>query len=308
MIVILALPRSYSSVACAMLGQHPQLYDLLETQIFEVDTMRAWWRRYGIDNHDGDGLTRVIAEVVYGDQRMRTVRHARRWLRMHLEWSMGDILTFLMERLNPLIPVEKNPIEGDTDERIQEALQRRYQLLPNAWFLHLTRHPLSYGLSHLEHLRKMAEVGDPLRMQLRYKRMVDESSGTSVVDPQVLWYRVTANIVRFLDTTKGIRFVRMRSEDLLSDPRRQLKRIAQRFGLRTDERAIDDMMHPERSPFAGLGPPNARFGGDPTFFRSPMFRSGAPGIDRLEVPLPWRRDGSSFKPHVCELAHSLGYT
>ena len=154
----------------------------------------------------------------------------------------------------------------------------------------------------------MAEVGDPIRMQRRYKVMVDENGGAPVVDPQVLWYRVTSNIVRFLETTKGIRFVRARSEDLVSSPRKELKRIAKRFGLRADARVVDDMMHPERSPFACLGPPNARFGGDPIFFRSPVLRSANPRADRLDVTLPWRRDGSGFKRQVRELAQNLGYT
>ena len=43
-VFVLAAPRSFSSVVCAMLGQHPELHGLPETHLFVDDTMHGWWR------------------------------------------------------------------------------------------------------------------------------------------------------------------------------------------------------------------------------------------------------------------------
>jgi|HubBroStandDraft_6_1064221.scaffolds.fasta_scaffold90807_2 hypothetical protein len=309
-IVILALPRSYSSLTCAMLGQHPQLYDLLETQLFEVDTMQMWWQRYGKNDHDGDGLTRVVAEVVFGGQSPLAASLARHWLRARRKWQTKEMFGFLLEALAPLTPVEKNPLEDATSVGVQQKLVRRRESVPEACFIHLTRHPVSYGLSHLKHLRTMGKSTDPVRMLRRYQMMVDKNErnpSVSVVDPQVLWYRVNAGILEFLETHPGVSYIRIRSEDLLSRPTVQLRRITRYLGIRDDERAIACMTHPERSPFACLGPRNARFGGDPAFFSSPAFRRKVPPSAPLDRPLPWRHDRGRFCPWVVELAGRLGY-
>ena len=102
--------------------------------------------------------------------------------------------------------------------------------------------------------------------------------------------------------------MRVRGEDLLSDPKRHLREIAMWLKLRSDSEAIDAMMHPERSPFAGFGPPTARRGGDEKFFRSPAIRPIVRGPESLDKPLPWREDHAAFAPEVQLLARRFGYT
>ena len=93
----------------------------------------------------------------------------------------------------------------------------------------------------------------------------------------------------------------------MSDPPTHLTAICRWLGIRDDEEAVAEMMHPERSPFACFGPINALFGNDPNFLRGPTFRPHKVKIPPLDKPVPWRDDGKGLYPRVVELARELGY-
>jgi hypothetical protein len=303
-VIILALPRSYSSLTCAMLGQHPQMYDLLETQLFEVDVMQQWWAEYGEDNHDADGLTRVIGEVFFGGQSPQTILAAREWLWERRIRTTGDVLKELGEQLHPLRMIEKTPLEGIDDQEVRCKLRRQLLTFPQARFLHLVRHPRAYARSHLSHLAAMSRASrHPERMARRYARILDGI----VLDPQVLWYRVNFNIDCFLRGLAPEQHLRICGEDLLSEPKLQLRKIAKWLGLSTNAATLAEMQHPDRSPFACFGPPNARFGGDPRFFRDPVLHCMPPGEESLADALEWRTDGSGFHLETRLLAREFGY-
>jgi hypothetical protein len=80
------------------------------------------------------------------------------------------------------------------------------------------------------------------------------------------------------------------------------------MGLRINEEAIDRMKHPERSPYAFLGPRGARYGNDIFFLENPRLRpSRASEALSLEGPLGWRKDGQEFCPEVKQMARDFGY-
>ncbi len=306
-VVILTLPRSYGSLALAMLGQHPQMFSLLETQLFELDSMEEWLWRFGGRQHDGDGLRRVVAEVIFGHQCELTIQDAIQWLQERSTWEPGDILWALADRLAPLIMVEKTPIEKEFPGEISAALKRRLNAFPETRFLHVVRHPFTYCRSQLRHLESMRQSSHPWRMAKRYRMLMDSDSYPPVLDPQVLWGSVNASIVSFVRKLPPNRWMRIRGEDLVTEPATTARRIAEWLGIRADDRAIEEMLHPERSPFAFIGPPNAMFGADPTFLREPWLRNGAPDLPPIESELPWRSDGQLFKPQVRQMAYSFGY-
>ena len=66
--------------------------------------------------------------------------------------------------------------------------------------------------------------------------------------------------------------MRLRGEDLLSEPRIYVRQIAEWLGLRTDDEATEAMLHPENSPFACYGPANAKFGNDPNLLEAVCLR------------------------------------
>ncbi len=305
-VIILSTPRSYSSLACAMLGQHPELYDTLETQLFELDTLREWWRNYG-EIHDSDGLTRTLAEVLLGSQTPLATKLSREWLWRWRAKSTADVAWMIGEKLFPLALVEKTPIESASRPTIRAKLRRRLRVFPKARFIHLVRNPVTYGLSHLEHLENMSKSAYPWRMAERYGMMLDNTTDPPTIDPQVLWLRVNSLIVEFLEQVSPERKALVRGEDLISHPDSELRRIASSLGLRSDPAAIEDMKHPERSPFARLGPPNARFGGDPKFFRNPELRAGEAKTNGLHEAIPWREDKAAFSEEVIALATHFGY-
>src|SRR5262249_17517778 len=117
-----------------------------------------------------------------------------------------------------------------------------------------------------------------------------------VLDPQWGWYALNRNIADFLATVPPDQVYRIRSEYVLTDPNSALPPLLTWLGLRDDPVAIHDMKHPERSPFARFGPPNALYGDDPAFLQNPVLRSGVTEVRSLEGPLEWRADGREFAP------------
>jgi hypothetical protein len=110
-------------------------------------------------------------------------------------------------------------------------------------------------------------------------------------DPQWSWYTLNQNIVDFLAGVPARQVFRLRGEDVLTNPDTAFKPLCSWLGLRDDAEAIDEMKHPERSPFACFGPLNATYGDDPAFLRNPTLPDEPQGAMTLEGPLPWRGDG-----------------
>ena len=103
--------------------------------------------------------------------------------------------------------------------------------------------------------------------------------------------------------------MRVRGEDLLSEPDTYLRKIAEWLGLRTDEEALEAMKHPEQSPYACIGPANAPFGNNRGFLQAPALRPYSPAQKlKLEGALSRRDTGGEFSPEVKELAREFGYT
>lgn len=307
-LVLLTLPRSYGSLALAMLGQHPQMFSLLETQLFELDSMEEWLWHYGGRQHDGDGLRRVVAEIIFGHQCETTVRDADNWLRDRSTWDSGDVLWALADRLAPLVMIEKTPIEKEFHSEIGAALKRRVHAFPGTRFLHIVRHPFTYCRSQLKHLDTMRQNPHPWRMAKRYRMVLDTDVDPPVLDPQVLWTTVNGSILSFLRNMAPERHLRIRGEDLVSAPEITLGRVARWLGMRDDDHAIEEMLHPHRSPFAFIGPSNAMFGADPGFLRDPCFRRKVPVNPPLDAILPWRPDRQGLKLQVRQMAQNFGYS
>lgn len=288
-----------------MLGQHPQLFDLLETQLFEVDTMEEWCRRFGANGHDGDGLRRSIAEIFFGGQTTKTIRFADMWIQKRADWTSAEVVWTVATCLSPLTVIEKTPLEKDD---IASSLQRRIDCFPNAKFLHLVRHPYTNSLSLIEHLYAMRRSGRARDLHLRFSRIRDVRCGPYVVDPQFFWHRVHSCIMGFLNDVPPDRQFRVRGEDVLTSSVDCLRQIVQWLDLDPAHENIELMMHPEYSPFSTIGPASAPFGADPTFLRGPTLCSERRQDANLNAHLPWRPDGGTFVDDVRSLATVFGYS
>ena len=114
-----------------------------------------------------------------------------------------------------------------------------------------------------------------------------------------------SNVCEFLETIPDDRKLLIRAEDVLGSPDVTLSAIVEWLGLQNDLEALDAMKHPERSPYARFGPPEARYGDNALFLRSPVMPAPPAEPDNLDAPLSWR---AGFQPDVKELARQFGYT
>jgi hypothetical protein len=291
---ILAPHRSFTSIVCAMLGQHPQMYGLPEMNLFMTETMEEWWSLYRQGQALGaNGLFRAVAQMYFGEQTRETIVLAWWWIWRRLHWDTGSMFMELTAKAHPFILVEKSP---NTVSRV-ERLQRLCRVFPEAKFLHLLRHPRGNSESVITSLREFGIK--PARLHVRL------SAG---VDPQKRWYLIHSNICSFLAPLPQAQKMRLRGEDLLADPDRYLCEIAEWLGLRTDAEAIEQMKHPEKSPYACFGPSSAPLGNDIHFLKRPVLRTNGMKVQSLEGPLSWREDRMGFLPEVKQLARAFGYT
>jgi hypothetical protein len=279
-----------------VLGQHPELYGLPETNLFVADTIGERAEVLEEPRFAEDGLLRAVAQFLSGEQTVQSVGLAQSWLAVRAHSSIVSVFWELGRRVSPRRLVDKSPataLQPDYLERVQH-------FFPHAKYLHLLRHPAS----QCESLVKWAGPQAGLRFQAYASR-----PGPAMVDVQQVWYRMHTNIVRFLETVPAGDQLAVRGEDLLADLESHLTKIASWLGIRSDNAAMEAMKHPERSAFACLGPPNAPFGSDPDFLREPELRAPPGQSERsLDEWLPWRPDRAGFHPRVRALAQEFGYT
>jgi hypothetical protein len=295
---LLAPPRSYTSLMNAMIGQHPQAYGLPELNLFNIKKIKHLWRKVsddiGDDSNRRQGLLRAVAEIYAGEQTSAAVTMAKHWAAAREECSTEEVFKELVDKLDPLIAVEKSPAYTISLKR----LTRIYETFSDARFIHLVRHPIPQCKSVLK-------LNDGIFAL--FVNAFEFQEERAIVEPQIAWYDININILNFLDMVPKENQIRMQGELLMSDPETQLGKICRWLKIRDDAEAIDEMMHPERSPFACFGPVNALFGNDPNFLRGPTFRRHTPKIPSFDSPLPWRDDGNKLRPEVIALAEEFGY-
>jgi len=290
---ILCPGRSFSSVVCGMLGQHPDLCGLPETNFFVADTVGGVFQRFAGpgDRHRTHGLARAIAQLHDGEQTETTVERAWRWLRDRSPMTVLELAWHVAALAGNRQLVEKSPSNCAEPAN----LTRLHQTFPAARFLHLTRHPRSTGKSLYQ-----------ARQEQRARRL-RTTTAPSADRIEENWLKVHGHIVRFTERLPVGQSIRLQGERLLADPDRYLRQIAAWLGIRADPEAIEAMKHPEHSPFACVGPANARGGNNRKYLEDPHLRTGPPPTINLADPLEWMPDGSGFSPATVALARCFGY-
>jgi hypothetical protein len=310
-VFLLALPRSHCALIGAMIGRHPQMCGLPETHLFSAPTVTKWWEMCDASTFRmADGLLRAVAELFYGCQTDETILAAEGWLRRRNHYTTSLVFEELMDRVPGLVLVEGS----STLVSRPAALQRILRNFPLARFIHLTRHPRAFGEYLMKGIEDAARQGPVPYWMLNLASLPGPSAiedGTSRqnagFDPQRAWYELNTNAGEFLKLVAKHRKTVVRIEDLFRDTKPTLQRIAGWLGLRTDDEAVDAMMHPERSVFARPGPSRAPFGNDGGFLQNPKFEPPLAECYELDGPLSWRQDQQYFLPKVRQLARELDY-
>jgi hypothetical protein len=296
-VFMLGAPRSFTSLVCAMLGQHPEAYGVPELNLMVVETLDEIKQRYvDIRYFQLHGLLRTVAQLYGGEQTLNSVEMAHRWLSSHVEWSTQEVYHALCAKVYPLRIIDKSPVYATE----VEIMRRIYRTFPNAHFLHLVRHPLDMGKSLLN-----IESGRKMAIQ---QQSLDYSTNPPTIDPQFMWYKMQSAILEFLQEVPSAQQMCVRGEYLLANPEEYFQKICNWLGFSWDEKACEAVFHPETSLYACFGPFGANLGNDPNFLKSPLYRpSRTLKLSKLEGQLPWRPDGKPFLPQVMELAQRLGY-
>lgn len=286
---ILAPPRSFTSVICAMIGNHPEMVGLAETNLFAAGTYEELSRIYRVRPRFQHGLLRTVAELGLGGQTEENVEAARAWLAEHRSLSTAQIFEDLASWAAPREIIDKSPMHCYSPG----SFERMERAFPQARYLHLLRHP-----------RPTCESIYKTRQNAG--RRFSESPRQIDLTPEAMWLKPHRRILEFLEGVPEERRMTLRGELVLSEPQRYLKVIAEWLSMRTDQEALDAMLHPEASPFARYGPGNAPLGNDPNFLSHPRLR---PYVDKpyeLEGWLPW--DPSvTFSEDLKSCARRLGY-
>ena len=288
---ILATPRLLASQVCAMIGNHPEMIGLAETNLFSADTYVELERRYLIDARLQHGLLRSIAAIGLGGQSEEDVEAAKAWLENNRSLTTAQLFEDLRSWAAPRRLVDTSLVYVYRPG----GLARIRDAYPDADYLYLSQHPRSTCES-IYRTRKAAA-----------KANVRLLVGTDAeLTPETMWLEPHLRILEELKDIAAARKRFIRSERLMERPEYYLERISNWLGIDAGADAIDAMMHPEDAPFSSYGPDNAPLGKDPQFLENPRLKPYQHIETDLDSPMSW--DSSVFfSDEIKQVARSLGY-
>lgn len=285
---VIAPPRSYTSVIGGMLGQHPETYGLPEVNLSHGDTLGDMWDSIPVGiNFATSGLLRLLAQLHEGEQSEEAVIRARQWILRRGHWTGAKVFAHIQEAVGlDRMLVEKSP----RNIMALENLQRLHAMFPQASFLHLTRHPITQGRSMIDLMESYGEDVEQM-------------------DPERNWLRAQTNILTFAHELDPGQYMRIKGEMLLKDPKFYLAQICEWLDIDRGPEAIEAMLHPETSVYAGIGPESAPFGNDPNFLLEPTLdfdRLARIKEPPLDAEIPWKPEAELLAP-VRRMARQFGY-
>lgn len=254
-VFLLAPPRSFTTVVTAMLGNHSKMFGMAETNLFAGDSLGDLLRLYNRTGRLAHGLLRSVAELGFGGQSEEDIEAVWTWLNDNQDMLTAEIFDGLRNWAGDRALLDKSPIHVTSISN----LKRIGHAVEDARFIHMTRHPLA-----------VFESAVRLREAIRGAGMAQAFAGD--LTPDSAWLKPNMTILDFLRTIPPERQIRIKGEDLMAEPRLYLPQICEWLKLDTSKDDVEDMLHPERSPFAVIGPSNARFGNDPSFMKNPELR------------------------------------
>jgi hypothetical protein len=280
--------RTFSSVICAVIGQHPEAFGLPEVNLFKAPTagdVMAFKSKIFSQQVVTSGLRRTIAELKFGMQTVETITQADEWIAKHGHLTGGQLFGLIQDMADGRMVVDKSPTNSHED-----SIARMMRDFPDAHFLHITRHPRATCNS-----------------QHKAYQSRPRFAGRSF-DHHVHWLERHQNCVDLGARLGPAQYMLLHGEWFFDDPSLVLRQICEWLGLSTDDDAIDMMMRPEDGPFSWAGPENAKGGNNKGFLENPKLRVGKIKDSTLDGPLEWITDRDvDFDMKTRNFAHQLGY-
>jgi|GEM_PF-516325 len=238
-------PRSGSTLFRVMLAGHPALFSPPELGILWYEGMRDWkrsltdasvghgfhwaaqgleWTYMALSGLDTEATKSVLDELIAQDV------------------SIQEIYSRLQAMAAPRQLVDKSPSYSMS----LNTLKRAEVLFEGAKHIYLTRHPYAMMESFL---------------RIRLDKLFGPSLyGSGEVDPHVVaekvWVTSNSNVVEFLKEVAPERQLRVRYEELVSDPRRMMQDVCAFLEIPFDEAVLQPYDDKRERMITGLGDPN----------------------------------------------------
>jgi hypothetical protein len=266
-----------------MIGRNPAAFEFPHLNLFVGDTLEGMASAL-LDPVQNHGLLRALAYIYGSEQTIISIGMARRWLFRRLSWTTDRVFDELRSRIAPRRLVDKSA----TYSQSAQSLERIRKMCPDAYYVHVVEHPATPGaVAALVERRGALDRG---------QRRAGVETQTSPI--QLQWLSAQSLISAATNRVPPERRTVLRMERLLVEPHAELSALCARLGLPNDEAAVAEMLHPENSPFARLGPVGANLGDDPEFLRDPTFPPKNLGAATVT---------SDLLPEVAQLATRFGY-
>ena len=272
-----------------MIGQHPELHAFPELQIFSDDSIGEMMKKNQrkFNRLSSAGSIRSIAEVHEHQQTDESCTRAWLWLQKHADWSPSDFFDYLRRKVDPLIAVEKTPVNTWKISRLEKII-RTY---PNAKFLHLSRSVNGNAKSLKQFIKDQDE--------LLGRKETDQLTGRALSReyPASVWYICHRNILNIKPMIKAENFLQIKGEDLLNQPILVLTQFCEWMNIDTKAPCINAMLRPHESPYAFVGPRIAVGGNDGKFMRKPVLAIKSTG--HQEFPQTYREE-AKYQHHMLD--------
>lgn len=287
--------RSFSSVVCAVIGQHPDALGLPELNLFRWptigDLLDVATPSIGMPSL-ATGIRRTLAELMFGAQTDETVAEVNVWLDKRRSWTGHQMFEEVRRLADPRFVVEKSPTNTDP-----EALGRIAGAYPEARYLHLSRHPRSTGRSQHQAVQKTQGA---MRAVKRF--------WTAATDHEARWLTKHKQLLDLSTRLRPDQYLFLQGEWFLENPDLVIPQICEWLDIPCDDDILARMKRPEDSPFSKPGPAGAPTGANLGFLEDPVLRVGKVKEERLDGPLEWGEgDDLYYGDELIQLAHILGY-
>lgn len=280
-IFILSPPRSGTTLLRIMLAGHGDLFSASELQLLGFETLKERASAYsGRFRGWLDGAIRAVMEVkgqdADGAKRIIQASEAE-------GLTTKEFYRRLQGWVEPRILVDKSPSYAMDPV----ALEKAEADFDGARYIHLVRHPLamidSFVRHHMDQVLYLREHPyDPRQLA------------------ELVWVHSHRTIARFLEGVPRDRWVRLRFEQLVQEPRPQMEALCAQLDLRYDPAVLQPYDGLEDKMVDGVYPESAPMG-DPGFLAHG-------GIDPSVAKPGGEADGWKLLGQpTLELAASLGY-
>ncbi|MEW6755261.1 MAG: amino acid adenylation domain-containing protein [Candidatus Latescibacterota bacterium] len=280
-ILVLAPPRSGTTLLRVMLAGHPRLFAAAELQLLCFHTLRQ--RRQAFSGRFSawlEGTLRAIMELRSGD-----AEEARRIMQAHEEADLSTRRFYgvLQEWMGDRILVEKTPSYALDPG----ALRKAEEDFEDPLYIHLVRHPYAV-------MRSFAKMHMEQILYLHPHPFSGRQLG------ELVWTLSHANVLDFLAQVPAQRQYRLAYEDLVRRPEEAMVRMCAHLGLPFHPDLLRPYERLERKMVDGLYPESLPMG-DTKFLRH--------GAIRAEMADAWRGvlADDSLGEETWRIAAQLGY-